>query len=62
MDNLGQFEFLPSDKFIQLLDKWLCESESSIKEICSNILFLVAGYDSDQLNRVSSSQLFNFTF
>lgn len=49
---LGLYEFLPSSKFIQLLGDLLCDEESNFKGICSNILFLIAGFDKAQLNEV----------
>lgn len=49
---LGQYEFLPSTKFLQLIGQAMCNEESGFKEICNNILFLIAGYDKPQLNQV----------
>ena len=44
-------EFLPTNVFTELLAKYVCgQNYTSI--ICSNILFLLAGYDTSNLNHV----------
>ncbi|GLV35384.1 uncharacterized protein CBL_01466 [Carabus blaptoides fortunei] len=49
-DMIGAYEFLPSTKFMQLIGQLLCNDNSLVQDMCSNILFLIAGYDSEQLN------------
>lgn len=34
----------------------LCRDQAVTQIVCENILFLIAGYSSDQLNKVSSAQ------
>ncbi|XP_055701832.1 lipase 3-like [Phlebotomus papatasi] len=48
---LGYNEFLPSDEFTQTTAAILCMNDQPLQEVCANILFLLAGYDSEQLNR-----------
>lgn len=50
---LGSFEFLPSTATKKLAGSLLCKIESSFQPVCANILFLIAGYNHDNLNRVS---------
>jgi len=45
----GLYEFLPSNAFMDFLGATLCKETSPIQSICSNVLFLVAGFDFDQL-------------
>lgn len=53
---IGLYEFLPHSDFMELAGMTLCRDESSFQDVCSNILFLIAGYDSQELNEVG---LFN---
>ena len=39
---------------MDLLGATICKENSMIQGLCSNVLFLMAGYDADQLNTVSS--------
>lgn len=47
---LGTFEFLPSSKLLSLVGSALCKDESHFQAICSNFLFLLAGFDDENLN------------
>lgn len=51
-DKLGVHEFLPSNDMMEMGGKFLCKDGSIFQEVCANVLFLIAGYDSEQLNRV----------
>ncbi|KAI5703784.1 hypothetical protein M8J75_016203 [Diaphorina citri] len=51
INSLGFYEFLPNNKFLVLVDQMLCQRGSLIQGICDNVLFLIAGYDSEQLNK-----------
>lgn len=51
---LGAYEFLPSTKFMGMIGSALCHDHSIVQDMCSNILFLIAGFDSVQLNKVRS--------
>ena len=47
----GVYEFLPSNEMMADGGKYLCKDESMFQEVCANVLFLIAGYNSEQLNR-----------
>uniref|UniRef100_A0A1B0D593 Partial AB-hydrolase lipase domain-containing protein n=1 Tax=Phlebotomus papatasi TaxID=29031 RepID=A0A1B0D593_PHLPP len=49
---IGVNEFMPSNVFTRIGGKYACMDHSPFQEICANMLFLIAGYDSEQLNRV----------
>ena len=42
-------EFLPSNLLMDILADLICD-ENSIPELCGSVLFLLCGFDSDQLN------------
>jgi len=46
----GLYEFLPSSKFMEFLGQTVCHQNSPVKDLCSNVLFLIAGYNADQLD------------
>lgn len=48
----GDREFLPNRGVIEILRKMVCTHEPMGTEICENIVFLIAGFDSAQLNLV----------
>lgn len=48
---LGVYEFLPSNDMMIEGGKLLCKDESPFQEVCANVLFLLCGYNSAQLNR-----------
>lgn len=48
---LGVYEFLPSNDMMIEGGKLVCKDESPVQEICANVLFLLCGYNSAQLNR-----------
>ena len=50
--NNQMYEFLPSSNISRLVGSIMCNDEAVTQEICSNALFLVCGFDSEQLNRV----------
>ena len=51
LDMLGVHDFLPSTLLLKLLAATLCDSPTKV--VCSNIMFLIAGYDTHNLNMVS---------
>ncbi|XP_053698634.1 lipase 3-like [Sabethes cyaneus] len=51
MRMLGVKEFLPNSEMFTLGGQKACNDDSSFQEICANVLFLIAGFNSDQLNR-----------
>lgn len=52
---LGAYEFLPTMEFLQIAGQSLCRDEAIFQELCANVLFLLGGYNSEQLNRVTRS-------
>lgn len=51
---LGVHEFFPTNILLKQSSYILCRDRSMFQEICANVLFLIAGYDSKELNRVCS--------
>ncbi|KAL5276110.1 LIPA.2 family protein [Megaselia abdita] len=47
---IGSNEFMPSNEFMGLLGDTACRNKSPFQEICGNVLFLIAGWDSQHLN------------
>lgn len=49
----GNLEFYPSDGLLSAAGRSLCtETHPVMPEICSNVIFLACGFDSQQLNKV----------
>ena len=55
----GVRDFLPSDDIIHWLATYVCKP-SDLKELCSNIIFIICGFDKPQLNMVSSLVILNY--
>lgn len=53
MDTLGIFEFLPDNDVMKMLGQEACKDESWFQNVCANVLFLIGGFNSPQLNPVS---------
>ncbi|KXJ78622.1 hypothetical protein RP20_CCG004106 [Aedes albopictus] len=51
MRMLGVNEFLPSHKMMIAGGQKACEDSSALQEVCVNVIFLICGYDTAQLNR-----------
>ncbi|XP_023303354.2 lipase 3 [Lucilia cuprina] len=47
---IGAHEFLPSNDFITMFNQIICDDDSITEAICSNVMFLVAGFDKKQMN------------
>ncbi|XP_024882714.1 uncharacterized protein LOC112461630 [Temnothorax curvispinosus] len=47
---LGENEFLPRNCVLRFLAKYVCEGNDFEKEICTNTLFLICGFDKEQFN------------
>jgi len=45
-------EFLPHNELLSQAGQTLCNEKAITVEICTNSLFLIAGFDSEQLNKV----------
>jgi hypothetical protein len=50
---MGIYEFLPSNELMNFIGQLYCNEQAITIDMCANILFLVGGYDSGQLNKVS---------
>jgi hypothetical protein len=50
---MGHHEFMPSSDLLTLIGQFMCHEQAIAVEMCANILFMIGGYDSGQLNRVS---------
>jgi hypothetical protein len=50
---IGYYEFLPSSELLTLIGQVYCHEQAITVDMCVNALFMVGGYDSGQLNRVS---------
>ncbi|GAB0092451.1 Lipase [Sergentomyia squamirostris] len=48
---LGMNEFMPSNSMMQMGGYLTCRDSSPFQEVCANVLFLIAGFNSEQLNR-----------
>jgi hypothetical protein len=53
MGLMGFFEFMPSNQLLSLIGQVFCNEQAITVEMCVNALFMVGGYDSGQLNKVS---------
>lgn len=51
MDMLGVYEFMPSSDMMSKGGYYVCRDESLFQEVCANVLFLIGGFNSAQLNR-----------
>jgi len=50
LDHAGLYDFAPSNWLVRYLADEVCDRKRLKKEICGNILFLVAGYNSNEMN------------
>ena len=51
MKMFGVYEFMPSNEMLVNGGKYLCKDQSLFQEVCANVLFLIGGFNSQQLNR-----------
>ncbi|XP_054743582.1 lipase 3-like [Anastrepha obliqua] len=47
---IGAHEFLPSSEFRVMFSQFICDEDTISTEICTNIIFLVTGFDKAQAN------------
>ncbi|KAK7582254.1 hypothetical protein V9T40_013699 [Parthenolecanium corni] len=59
MNSAGFYEFIPNGKLITDFGGQLCYDRAITQYICKNILFLIAGYDSQQLNKTTLPIIFS---
>ena len=52
---LGMYEFLPSSQLMSAITSRLCSDTSIVQAVCTNVLFLIAGYDSEELDTVRNA-------
>ena len=56
-------EFFPNNFLIDFFAKDVCTLEMAVEGVCEDVIFLVCGYDKNNLNEVSVfSSLFRFAF
>lgn len=48
---LGAYEFMPNSEMLAMGGYFLCRDEAVFQEVCANVLFLIGGFNSNQLNR-----------
>ncbi len=53
LDIFGYGEFLPNNKLFDWLGDKVCPFNVDVEDICEDALFIVCGYDRDNLNLVS---------
>ncbi|GAB0092453.1 Lipase [Sergentomyia squamirostris] len=46
----GQYEFIANTQLLELAEQAMCKKNSPFLFLCKNILFLLSGYDSEQLD------------
>ena len=51
----GVRDFLPSDDIIHWLAKCVC-SEKDLESYCSDIIFIICGFDKKHLNEVNKTE------
>jgi len=53
LDVVGDGEFLPNTKLIDWLTDLVCPVDKTVESLCEDILFLICGFDKDNMNLVS---------
>lgn len=59
--NLGDGQLLISDVVLALADYEACKASYIFKELCTNLLFLISGYDSVYINESMLPDILSFT-
>jgi len=49
---IGKYEFEPTTEGMQKFQELVCANEAITQPLCTNMLFLIAGYNRDQFNTV----------
>lgn len=52
MSLFGVDYVIPTEKYLILSEEAICRDKAPTQIICRSLLFLIAGYTSDQLNNV----------
>jgi hypothetical protein len=50
---MGIHEVLPSSELLSLFGQVMCNDQAITVDICANFLFIIVGFDSEQLNKVN---------
>jgi lysosomal acid lipase/cholesteryl ester hydrolase len=58
---MGVYEFAPSDDLLIKGGQLMCKEESPFQEICANFLFILCGFNSQQLNRTVLPEIMKYT-
>lgn len=48
---VGSMEFMPNNKVMEMLGSTACKETSKISEVCTNTLFLIGGFNEDNVNK-----------
>ncbi|KAL5276637.1 LIPA.2 family protein [Megaselia abdita] len=48
---IGSMEFLPNNKLMELLGSAICKETATISAVCTNTLFLIGGFNEDNVNK-----------
>ncbi|CAD7082798.1 unnamed protein product [Hermetia illucens] len=47
----GSHEFMPNSELFEIGGSLLCKDEALTQDLCANVLFLISGFDSENLNK-----------
>merc|ERR550519_983953 len=61
IDLMGVGEFLPSNLLMDCIATLFCQEGSIMQGFCSNILFMLVGFDSPQMNKTLTSAIMHHT-
>lgn len=62
MKLIGLYEFTPSGEGMRIFQELICTEDAITQPFCSNVLFLIAGFDKEQFNNVIRLLMsFNYT-
>jgi len=61
IDMMGVGEFLPSNILMDCIATLFCQEGSIVQGFCSNILFMLVGFDSPQMNKTLVSTIMHHT-
>lgn len=49
---IGANEFLPSNEFLTMFKHLICDDDTITEAICTNVVFVITGFDKQQMNEV----------
>ncbi len=53
LNKLTYGDFIPNDFLIKFFAKFVCTADMEVEGLCGDIIFLICGFDRDNLNIVS---------